>query len=75
MDSICKNSREIKVVITCFTIEIIMSTSASSQEMSQMKIHLQQALAGRAISDEMCSSLQVPLRILNEYVRMTFFNW
>ncbi|WAR30209.1 CE152-like protein [Mya arenaria] len=44
--------------------------ASSSQEMSQMKIHLQQALAGRSISDEMCSSLQEEIQDLKEQVQM-----
>ncbi|XP_060584200.1 golgin subfamily A member 4-like isoform X2 [Ruditapes philippinarum] len=44
--------------------------ASSSQEMSQMKIHLQQALASRSISDEMCSSLQDEIQDLKEQVQM-----
>ncbi|XP_045184514.2 trichohyalin-like isoform X1 [Mercenaria mercenaria] len=44
--------------------------ASSSQEMSQMKIHLQQALASRSISDEMCSSLQEEIQDLKEQVQM-----
>ncbi|KAH3868136.1 hypothetical protein DPMN_031276 [Dreissena polymorpha] len=43
---------------------------SSSQELSQMKIHFQQALAARTISDEMCSSLQEEIQDLKEQVQM-----
>ncbi|KAH3868059.1 hypothetical protein DPMN_031195 [Dreissena polymorpha] len=44
--------------------------ASSSQELSQMKIHFQQALAARTISDEMCSSLQEEIQDLKEQVQM-----